>query len=184
MAATFMYQNYAPNNVQKTFMSEDNARFLKSEVEKRLSTTLNTRVVVPLDDYFKTHMGEVVNASLGPSAGVLGLAAMNRTFINRMTNIQLFSISQGALTRKYYIDQDRPWTQPYGAYTGNDAVVVSPSNYMTSHPWSKRRDGFLAAALHLKPTTANNTTSPCISNDGAMFVTSDTYCRTGPNVAV
>jgi len=183
MAATFMYQNYAPNNVQKSFMSEENARFLKGEVEKRLSATLNTKVFVPLDDYFKTHMGEIVNASLGPAPGVLGLAAINRTFINRMTNIQLYSISQGALTRKYYIDQDRPWTQPYGAYSGNDAVVVSPSNYMTSHPWSKRRDGFLAAALHLKPTPASSK-QPNTQSGDALFVTNDTYCRTGPNVSV
>lgn len=175
MAATFMTQNFAPNAQHTTFMSEANARFLQQEVQKRLSAALNARVAVPLDDYFRTHMMQVVNASLAPAPGALGLAAMNRTFINRMANIQLFSISQGALTRKYYIDQDRPWTQPYGEFTGNDGVLVSPSNYMTSHPWSKRRAGFLAAALHLQPTGAG--ASAAEASPAAPIAVDAAYCR-------
>lgn len=182
MAATFMTQNYAPNKQQTTFMSDANARFLKEEVEKALTAAVGTRVVVPLDDYFRTHMGQVVDNSLAPAPGVLGLAAMNRTFINRMAGIQLASISQGALTKKYYIDQCRPWTQPYGAFTGNDGVVVSPSNYLTSHPWAKRRAGFLAAAAHLRATDAPPT---ALQSSGlGLFATERTYCRTGPHVPV
>lgn len=182
MAATFMTQNYAPGKAQVAFMSQANAAFLKEEVEKVLSAAVNARVVVPLDDYFRTHMMQVVNGSLAPPAGTLGLAAMNRTFINRMAGIQLASISQGALTKKYYIDQCRPWTHPYGQYTGDDAVQVSPSNYMTSHPWSKRRAGFLAAATHLAPTAA-----PATAVDAGglgLFAVDRQYCRTGRNVVV
>lgn len=182
MAATFMTQNFAPNAQHTAFMSEANARFLQHAVQQRLSDALHTRVVVPLDDYFRTHMMQVVNASLAPAPGALGLAAMNRTFINRMATIQLFSISQGALTRKYHIDQDRPWTQPYGEFTGNDGVLVSPSNYMTSHPWSKRRAGFLAAALHLQPTGAQS--GAAAASPAAPIVVDAAYCRTGARVVV
>jgi len=176
MVAPFMFQNYAPNNAQKYFMSDENAQFLHGKLETMLTERMGIQVRVPLDNYFVNNMQEVVSNAIGSQNNTTGLALLNRTFILKMFEIQLASISQGKLTNKYYFAQDRPWTQPYGVYTGDQSVTVSPSNYMLSHPWKLQQESYLKAAMHIKPTT-NLSTAPSDISPDALFYIPVQYCR-------
>lgn len=170
----FLFRNLQPNEVQNTFMSRANAQFLQAQVQEALTRATGVSVVVPLDDQFVQQMLQIVNLSLGPPAGALGLATLNRTFIQQYIELQYMSIRQAALYDKYFLTQDRMRTMPYGEYSGDQTVIVSPSQYMMTHPWKKRQASFLNAALSLnltsdKPTASNNPPH-------AMFYVPHTYC--------
>lgn len=171
----FLFRDLKPNATQVEFFSNANARFLQAQVQNALTQAIGTRVIVPLDDRFIQQMQQVVNLSLRPAPGALGLAAMNRTFIQQYIELQYMSIRQGALYDKYFLTQDRMRTMPYGEYSGDQTVIVSPSQYMMTHPWKKRQASFLNAALSMdltseSPTSANNNVP------GAMFYVPHTYC--------
>lgn len=181
----FMFQHLKPNAEQDAFMTEGNARFLQAQVEGALCAALGEAVRVPLDERFVQQMQQVVNNSLRPAPGVLGLAAMNRTFINQYIELQYYSIRHQKLFKKYFIDQDRMRTMPYGQYVGDDAVVVSPSQYMMSHPWKARQASYLAATTRLVPSQAPQALQAQASQNraGAMFYQPRAYCE-GPKTLV
>jgi len=171
----FLFRDLQPNAVQNGFMSAANARFLQSQVEEALTRATGVRVVVPLDDQFVQQMLQIVNLSLAPPPGALGLSVLNRTFIQQYIELQYMSIRQAALYDKYFLSQDRMRTMPYGEYQGDQSVVVSPSQYMMTHPWKKRQASFLNAALSMNQTSA--AALPGENPPGAMFYVPHTYCR-------
>lgn len=173
-----LFEHYAPNDVQRAFMSEPNAQWIKSQVEDALSKAVGVPVRVPLDERFVQQLQHVVNNTLKPAPGLLGLAAMNRTAIHQMVELQYYSLRQRALYEKYFIEQDRQWVFPVGEYSRGDNVTVSLGQHMLSHPWKARRASFLQAAVGLAPTQGD---APACQ-PGAYFHEPQTFCRTRAQV--
>lgn len=143
-----MYTNFQLNNVQVSFLSQPNVQFIQQQVSSALSAALGRPVTVPLDDNFRAQLGNVVANSQGPVSGLAGLALMNRTTIQRLIDQCYGAAQEEALYQQYFIEQDRPFTMDYGAYTGGSQVTVSPSNYLLSHPWQQQQATYLDAVIN------------------------------------
>jgi hypothetical protein len=180
------------NQVRDHFLSDGNTRWLHATVQERLTQKLRettgdtTPVRVPLDDFFLVGMQQVAEASLNPAPGTLGLAAMNRTFLNRTLNEQWQAIVGARLYNQYEISQNRARTHPYGEYTAKDGnVTISASAYNLSHPWAKQRDSFLMATTGLARRSAPSAAAQAVqaqreATQGHMFVDTQGYCRGTP----
>jgi len=173
------------NQVRDHFLSDANAQWLAATLEDRLTAALaqsasasaGARVRVPLDDLFVTEMLQVADSSLNPPAGTLGLAAMNRTFLNRMFKDRWQGLVQGMLYNTYELSQNRPRTQPYGQYVGKDAVTVSPSAYNLSHPFAAQQASFLMATTGLQAVAPAQQSVATQASGGQLFVQDAQYCR-------
>ena len=170
-----IFPAYGDPRPSAPFLSEGNARWLQGNLEAALSKAVGQKVKVPLDGRFIQEMQQIAVHSLGPAPNGVGLADMNRTFLERFFELQMVSISQGALFHKYFIAQDRPRTMPYGQYSHGNSVTVSPSGYQTAHPWSARQASFLKATTGLR---ANGHTSKQAMHTTGLFAPNPThYCR-------
>lgn len=175
------------NQVHDHFLSEGNTRWLHATIQDRLTEMLagvegnasaGTPVKVPLDDFFLVEMQQVADNSLNPPQGTLGLAAMNRTFINRMLTNLWQGLTRSMLYNQYELSQNRPRTHPYGQYTAKDGnVTISSSAYNMSHPWSKQQDSFLMATTGLQASGKVSMSAPQQQSRGQMFVDTEHYCR-------
>jgi hypothetical protein len=177
------------NQVRDHFLSDGNTRWLHATVQDRLTQKLRettgdaTPVRVPLDDFFLVGMQQVAEASLNPPPGTLGLAAMNRTFLNRALNEQWQAIVGARLYNQYEISQNRARTHPYGEYTAKDGnVTISAAAYNLSHPWAKQRDSFLMATTGLARRAPGDTQAAQAAQalQGQLFVDTQGYCRGTP----
>lgn len=173
-----LFTTYGDPRPSAPFLAEGNARWLQKQLEDALSRATGRQVRVPLDGRFIQEMQAVATTSLRPAPDGVGLAAMNRTFLERYFELQIASISHAALFHKYFIAQDRPWTQPYGEYSGGNSVTVSPSGYQTSHPWRMRQASFLKATTGLQ---AQGLTPKAVTESelqGLFVPNTMQYCRT------
>lgn len=178
---------FLQNQVRDHFLSDGNTQWLHATIQDRLTKMLasvqgnasaGVPVKVPLDDFFLVEMQQVAENSLNPPQGTLGLAAMNRTFINRMLTNLWQGVTRSMLYNQYELSQNRPRTHPYGEYTAKDGnVTISSSAYNMSHPWAKQQDSFLMATTGLQPSGQASMSAPQQQTRGQMFVDTERYCR-------
>lgn len=176
-ARTALFTAYADPQPSAPFLSEDNARWLQRQLEAALTKSTGRTVRVPLDGRFIQEMQAIATHSLRPAPDGVGVAAMNRTFLERYFELQVASISHGALFHKYFIAQDRPWTFPYGEYTHDNSVLVSPSGYQTSHPWRLRQPSLLRATTGLQAEGLRTAALSTRDMQGLFVPGPTAYCR-------
>lgn len=146
------YLNKLKTPLFTTYFSPENVRFIKEQIEKALYILTQDKVIIPINDEFIQTMIDIAQWNVGLAYAPMATALLNREVINHETQIQYSSLIRRKLYIKYFLQNDRMRTMPYGEYTRNTRgeVTISDSDYRLSHPFRKWRNCYLESTEGLK----------------------------------
>lgn len=144
--------NYAATPAIHTFFSPTNVQYIIAQIEEALHLLTGQRIRIPPNEEFSQTMVDVAKQNPGIPSTATGVAVLNRAVVEHETRIQYTSLRNRALWKKYYIDQDRMRTMPYGEWTASKPTI-GLSEYSLSNPWKRHQSSYLreTAGLHPDP---------------------------------
>jgi hypothetical protein len=145
------YLNKLKTPLFTTFFSPENVRYIKQQIEKALYILTQEQVVVPINNEFIQTMIDIAQWNVGLAYAPMSTPLLNRAVIDHETQVQYSSLIRKKLYNKYFLQNDRMRTMPYGEYTRNTRgeVTISDSDYQLSHPNRRWRSCYLKSTQGL-----------------------------------
>lgn len=146
------YLNKLKTPLFTTFFSPENVRYIKDQIQKALFILTQEQVVIPINNEFIQTMIDIAQWNVGLAYAPMSTPLLNRAVIDHETQVQYSSLIRKKLYNKYFLQNDRMRTMPYGEYTRSTKgeVTISDSDYHLSHPFSKWRQCYLKATEGLE----------------------------------
>ena len=146
------YLNKLNTPLFTTFFSPENVRYIKEQIQKALFILTQEQVVIPINNEFIQTMIDIAQWNVGLAYAPMSTPLLNRAVIDNETQVQYSSLIRKKLYTKYFLQNERMRTMPYGEYTRSTKgeVTISDSDYHLSHPFRKWRQCYLKATAGLE----------------------------------
>ena len=146
------YYNKLKTPLFTSFFSPENVCYLKDQIQKALYILTQEQVVIPINNEFIQTMIDIAQWNVGLAYAPMATPLLNRAVIDHETQVQYSSLIRKKLYNKYYLQNDRMRTMPYGEYTRSTKgeVTISDSDYHLSHPFRRWRSCYLKSTEGLE----------------------------------
>lgn len=146
------YYNQLKTPLFTTFFSPENVNYIKDQIEKALYILTQEKVIIPINNEFIQTMIDIAQWNVGLAYAPLSTPLLNRAVIDHETQVQYSSLIRRKLYNKWFLQNDRMRTMPYGEYSRHTKgeVTISESDYNLSHPYRRWRPCYLKSTQGLQ----------------------------------
>ena len=126
-------------------LTPQNVGHVVEQVEQKLSYAMQQPVYLPIDDQVVHTFTDLLIHNSGLTYNTNAVDEINEAAIGRILHERYYGLRQRKLYYRYFINQDRirtfPWGEPTKVVRGE--VDIMKDGYMLSHPWKSQQASYL-----------------------------------------